>query len=383
MNIVNIKTIKNLNQINKIIKSNDMLEVKLLKKYSFKNKLDDINIIKKLMILIQSEYDFNTIKNNIEKNKLNISLKTTLEGIKKINSINLFKSIGLKENVKEEFNLPFNFIKYQLISNSKIEVENKLNLKNKNNILIEQCIEDSTIFTIYELKKCYYKIIYSKYNKEYYIALYNNKDNDDYYTKYYFIDLVNILFFNNYKETIAKLFEILNIAIIDSIEFINMCNNNINFLESNINNYNFLKKVIYKHIYIIKSINDISIIDYYFKNDIKNKNEVFFSQRYLAKICNKSQSTIVPYLNAFVLLGFYNKRIVNNNNFNNNGQVIYEILPITNETLIRANNIAKLLKNNKLSMSKINQENIRKIFNEEISSKIFLDKIIKGENYNE
>lgn len=383
MNIVNIKTIKNLNQINKIIKNNDMLEVKLLKKDSFKNKLDDINIIKKLMILIQSEYDFNTIKNNIEKNKLNISLKTTLEGIKKINSINLFKSIGLKENVKEEFNLPFNFIKYQLVSNSKIEVENKLNLKNKNNILIEQCIEDSTIFTIYELKKCYYKIIYSKYNKEYYIALYNNKDNDDYYTKYYFIDLVNILFFNNYKETIAKLFEILNIAIIDSIEFINMCNNNIKFLESNINNYNFLKKVIYKHIYIIKSINDISIIDYYFKNDIKNKNEVFFSQRYLAKICNKSQSTIVPYLNAFVLLGFYNKRIINNNNFNNNGQVIYEILPITNEILIRANNIAKLLKNNKLNMSKINQENIRKIFNEEISSKIFLDKIIKGENYNE
>ncbi|MDU5108090.1 hypothetical protein, partial [Clostridium sp.] len=125
------------------------------------------------------------------------------------------------------------------------------------------------------------------------------------------------------------------------------------------------------------------ITDYYFKNNIKNNNEIFFSQRYIAKVCNKAQSTIMPYLNGLVLLGFYKKRHLDNEDYTKNGQLIYEIVPINEELLIQANKIAEILIINKTTMSKINEKNISKILGQDVANKIFLDNKAQGGDDNE
>lgn len=368
----NIDTIQKLKEINTLDEINSTNEIKELKKEVFKNKDNNINTIRKLMAYKKYRYDLNTITNEIIKNKLDIEVNTISEAIKKINSINLFKTLDLKSKIIEELDIPFKYKKYQLIANSIEELKNKLNINNTDNIIIEECVEDNTIYTVYEMQDCYYRINYSKNNKEYYISVYSNKNDETNYEKYYFSDIFQILFFNNYKDSIAKLLELLNITVTNTKEFIDMCKSNISYLELNINKYTFLKRILEKHIYIIKNINSIGIKDYYFKNDIKNDNEIFFSQRYIAKVCNKAQSTIMPYLNGLILLGFYKKRNLDNENYNKKGQLIYEIVPINEELLIQANEIAKILIVNKITMSKISEKNISKILGQDVANKIFL-----------
>lgn len=381
--------IKKLNEINKLNDSeiNSKLEVKELKEKSFKSKVKNIEIIKNILVVTKQNYDLNTITNEILKYKLNVEVKTIEEAIKKINEINLFKTIGLKEDVKEIMNIPFKFIKYQVIANKIEEVKDKLKIENTDNVVIKQCIEDNTIYSIYKIKDCYYRVIYSKRRREYYIAIYSNKEDEDNYDKYYFSDIFQILFCNNYKECIANLVKLLNITITNTKDFIGLCDINITYLEDNINKYKYLQKLISKYIPLLKEIYDTGISDYYFKKDFKNNYEIFFSIRYFAQLHGKSKSTITPYLNGFSFLGFYKKRCVNDDSSNGNclknESLIYEILPITEKVLIQADEIAKVLLANKITMSKINRKNISKLFNEDIANKIFLGSKSKGGDGNE
>ena len=379
----NIDIVQKLKEINTLNEINSTNEIKEFKKEVFKNKVNDINIIKKLLKLKKYKYDLNTITNEIVKDKLYIEVNTLSEAIKKINSINLFKTLDLKSKIIEKLDIPLKYKKYQIIANSIEELINKLNINNTDNIIIEKCLEDDTIYTIYQIQDCYYRINESKKNKEYYISVYSNKNDEINYEKYYFSDIFQILFFNNYKESIAKLIELLNIRVNNTKEFIDMCKSNIDYLKLNINNYNSLDSLISKYIYILDNINNIGIVDYYFKNDIKNDNEIFFSQRYISKVCNKAQSTIMPYLNGLVLLGFYKKRYIDNENNTKKGQLIYEIVPINEELLIQANKIAEILIVNKITMSKINEKNISKILGQDVANKIFLVNKAHGGDDNE
>ncbi|MDU5108530.1 hypothetical protein, partial [Clostridium sp.] len=240
----NIDIVQKLKEINTLKEINSTNEIKELKKEVFKNKVNDINTIKKLLTLKKYKYDLNAITNEIVKNKLDIEVNTISEAIKKINSINLFNTLDLKSNTIEQLDIPLKYKKYQLIANSIEEVKNKLNINNIDNIIIEECVEDNTIYTVYEIQDCYYRINESKKNKEYYISVYSNKDNKDNYDKYYFSDIFQILFFNNYKESIVKLFELINITVTNTKEFIEMCKLNIEYLELNINKYTFLIRLI-------------------------------------------------------------------------------------------------------------------------------------------
>lgn len=155
---MNISFIEKLSEINTLNEINLKPEVQKLKKDVFQDKVNNMNIIKKLMLLKNQKYDLNNIRNKLMESELNIQVNSLSEGIKKINAINLFKILDLKENTVEQLDIPLKYKKYQLSANSTEELEHKLNISNINNIIIEQCIEDNTIYTVYEIQPCYYRI---------------------------------------------------------------------------------------------------------------------------------------------------------------------------------------------------------------------------------
>lgn len=373
MNLINIDTFKNANELNKFEELKFTNETQELKDKLSKDYISKIEKIQKIINTKGISFDLLKIKAYLTNNKLNIKVNTTKEGIDAIIRNNLFKALELKENVKEELNIPINYIEYMIIANSEIEAKNIVNSKSEN-FVIQQCLEDSSIYTIYEIIKSYYKILYSKERKEYYIAVYSNKKIDGKYKKYNFIDLYSILFGINCKEAIVELFELLNITILEVKEFVYFYKRNIQIIESEISNYKYLNNFIRKQLKTLVEINKIAIIDCHFKNEIKSKEEVFFSQRYLAKAVNKSQSTIMPYVNGFCLLGFYTKRLIEEDDFNGEKQTtIYKIQSITEEVLNNANEIANILNENNITMSKINYKKVEKLFGEQVANNIFLD----------
>ena len=62
-----------------------------------------------------------------------------------------------------------------------------------------------------------------------------------------------------------------------------------------------------------------------------------------------------------------------NNNFKNK-TTIYNITPLKKEVLEKANNIAKSLIDNKITLSKVNYNNVKVVFGKGLAEKIIMDR---------
>lgn len=277
---------------------------------------------------------------------------------------------------------PLLFRYYQILSNSKEEVLNILNINDSSNILIEQSEYDNQIYEAYKIIESTYFINNDKRNNDYNMYIYKIEDMS-YCIKYNFIDIYCMLFSLNNKEAIAELFNILNITVVSVEHLKNIYLNNIDILNKEIFKYKNLSKLIFKHIPIFTEMMNIALIECYFYTEKKPIGDIYLSQRYLAKKVNKSQGTITPYVNGFALLGFYTKRSIQSTATDSfiNECTIFIISNITEELLQKSDIIAQVLNENKIAMSDISYKSISSIFGHEIALKIIKDKKIIGGQY--
>ena len=340
-----------------------------LKEKIFLNKRQRyIDNVKKYFDLINYKYDVDEFKNKLLTNKLNIKVKNIVEAIKKINLINLFEYLDLngnKTNIKK-LQYPLNIRYIITLSEFEDSINNKFNNKefNYDKVLIHHNNNEIEIFA--EIQS-YYSICYSKEDEEYYIAIYLNEKDNANYKKLNFIELYSIIANTSIKEGVIELLELLNIKIIEIQEYVDIYIYNIKLLNKELYKYKYLSNRIKSKLFILEELNKIAIIEIFFNIDKENIDSFLCSNRYLAKKVNKAHNTLIPYINCFELMGFYEKQaIVTSNNFNST--TIYKLNNITEELLRKANNIAKAMIDNNISISKMSVVNIKKYFEIDIKN---------------
>lgn len=365
---------KELNEIEKIsnFKIEDNVSYKIYKK-----NLYNIEGVQRYFKLIDYKYPIIDLNNKINKNKLSISVQTTKEAISLINSINLFKYIGCcnsNSRYKEKLIISMSY-SYNMILKSSEEAKSILeNKKNKDIYILEYKSAYREFIEVYTPKESYYKICLNKEKEEYYIAIYNSKESEK-YIKYNFIDFYTILAGISKKQALVKLINLLEVEVIDVKEIIRTCNENLDVLSkfgyTDIDSF-ILFSLIEKHIYVLKEIINISLVESYFYNKNKKIGEIYFSLRYLANKIKKDESSIVSIVNGFCLLGFINKRILSEIIYKKN--VVYTINSFDMELFINAIKIAKKLRGAtpKIKLSSINKKNISRVFGEEVANSVFL-----------
>lgn len=166
------------------------------------------------------------------------------------------------------------------------------------------------------------------------------------------MELYSALSLSNLKSALQELLKLLNIEVIASLEAKKVCNNNITMLNE-IDKYEVLYKTVEKHISIVKELNLMAKQEALFNTE--NELKVLATERFFSEKISKDRSTIRPYLKTFELMEFYKIEKIDTMNY-------YQILKITEEKLIKAEEIAKIMKTNKLNMSKMNKRNIEKYF---------------------
>lgn len=355
-----------------------------------KEFIDHINMLQKVIQNLKNEckIDLNLYKENIKNNKLSKTVKTSDEAIELINNTNLFKYFGFNYKEKEVFKLgvpvQVKYIAYK-INNTEEEYENIINELSKE----------------YGLNNIYMKEFDNKHQViEAYIAIYNNafidKDKNgkyhicignsdkDYELMYSFIDIYCMLFNIQYpQEAIIQLIELLDIHVLDADPLKQIYRNNINMIE-NISKakYPNLYKLINKYIFILKEILFIAIR----QSNAKSINKIKYSQNDIAERVGRRQSSILYYINGFAVLEFYEKEEIKETDDDKsvkNKTTQYIIPEYTEETFVKAENIAKQLLDNGVPFSDITSENIIKCFGESKAKKVFKDKVLRKKIWND
>lgn len=355
-----------------------------------KEFIGHINMLQKVIRNLKNEckIDLNICKENIKNNKLSKTVKTSAEAIELINNTNLFKYFGFNYKEKEVFKLDVpvevKYIAYK-INNTKEEYENKINELSKE----------------YGLNNIYVKDFDNKHQViEAYIAIYNNacinKDIDgkyhiyignsykEYKLKYSFIDIYCMLFnMKNPQEAIIQLIELLDIHVLDADQLKQIYRNNINMIE-NISKakYPNLYKLINKYIYVLRELLLIAIR----QSNVKSINRIKCSQSDIAERVGRPQNTILPYINGFAVLQFYEKEEIEETKDDEsvkNKTTEYIIHEYTEETFVKAENIAKQLLDKGTRFSKIKAKTIIECFGESIAKKVFKDKVVRKKIWND
>lgn len=373
-NISLYKNKKNITQMDNIIDSEEIINTEINNKI-YKENFNEINKLKKFFKVINyNKYDLSAIKENFKSNKLSCSVNTTNEAIRKIISIDLFKCIDINSKIdkKTKLNIPLEYKYCQIKSSNYNKFKEKFENVSDENIYVLESNEDKSILEIYIIEDLLYNIYFSTERNEYYLALYNSLDEEAPYKKYNIIDIYTLLANTNRKNAIVELIELLDITVLNVYNEIKKYKKNLEILINEIKNYIELYKLIKKHIYVLEEIIKIGLIECYFYNEDKQFN---LSLRYLADRLNKSNSTICPIINGFVLLGFCNKNLMKNKNKFKNPIALYSINIFSKKMLEEANIIASKMISSKpkLTISNINYKSIKRLFGEEIANSVILD----------
>ena len=373
-NISLYKNKKNITQMGNIIDSEEIINTEINNKI-YKENFNEINKLKKFFKVINyNKYDLSDIKENFKSNKLSCSVNTTNEAIRKIISIDLFKCIDINSKIdkKTKLNIPLGYKYCQIESSNYNKFKEKFENVSDENIYVLESNEDKSILEIYIIEDLLYNIYFSTERNEYYLALYNSLDEESPYKKYNIIDIYTLLANTNRKNAIVELIELLDITVLNVYNEIKKYKKNLEILINEIKTYIELYKLIKKHIYVLEEIIKIGLIECYFYNEDKQFN---LSLRYLADRLNKSNSTICPIINGFVLLGFCNKNLMKNKNKFKNPIALYSINIFSKKMLEEANIIASKMISSKpkLTISNINYKSIKRLFGEEIANSVILD----------
>jgi len=349
-----------------------------------KEFIDHINMIQKVIRNLKNEckIDLNLYKENIKNNKLSTTVKTSNEAIELINNTNLFKYFGFNYKEKEVFKLDVpvevKYIAYK-INNIKEEYENIINELSKeyglNNIYIKDFDNKHQVIEAYIAiynNACINKDIDGKYH------IYIGNSYKEYKLKYSFIDIYCMLFnMKNPQEAIIQLIELLDITVLDAESLKQIYRNNIKMIE-NISKakYPNLYKLINKYIYVLKEILTIAIR----QSNAKSINKIKYSQSDIAERVRHPQSSILNYINGFAVLEFYQKeekKETADDKSIKNKTTQYIIQEYTEETFVKAENIAKQLLDKGTRFSKITAKTIIECFGESIAKNVFKDKAVR------
>lgn len=357
-----------------------------------KEFIDHINMLQKVIRNLKNEckIDLNLYKENIKNNKLSKTVKTSDEAIELIDNTNLFKYFGFDYKEKEVFKLDVplqvKYIAYR-INNIEEEYENIINeLSEKyglNNIYIKDFDNKHQVIEAYIA--IYNNAFIDKdknKNGKYHIYIGNN--DKDYELRYSFIDVYCMLFnIKSRKEGIIQLIELLDIHVSDADQLKQIYRNNIDMIE-NISKakYPNLYKLINKYVYVLKEILTIAIR----QSNAESINKIKYSQNDIAERVGRRQSSILYYINGFAVLEFYEKEEVKetaDDKSVKNETTQYIIKEYTEETFVKAENIAKQLLDNGVPFSNITAENVIKCFGESKAKKVFKDKVVRKKIWND
>lgn len=355
-----------------------------------KDFIDHINMLQKVIRNLKNEckIDLNLYKENIKNNKLSKTVKTSDEAIELINNTNLFKYFGFNYKEKETFKLAVplqvKYIAYK-INNTKEEYENIINELSKeyglNNIYVKDFDNKHQVIEAY-IAIYNNTFIDKDKNGKYHIYIGNN--DKDYELRYSFIDVYCMLFnIKSRQEGIIQLIELLGIIVSDAESLKQIYRNNIDMIE-NISKakYPNLYKLINKHVYVLKEILTIAIR----QSNAKSINKIKYSQNDIAERVGCPQSSILYYINGFAVLEFYEKEEVKETNDDEsvrNKTTEYIIHEYTQETFVKAENIAKQLLDKGTRFSKIKAKTIIECLGESIAKKVFKDKVVRKKIWNE
>lgn len=390
--MINKKIIKD-NTLNKemaIFKNNDKL-LDGIKKGLTKKFKEQIYVVKEIINNLPNKNKYHIYKENLRKNPLNIEVNTIQEAIALIYGINLFKYFDLPINIHEKVKLeiPIQFKYISFLANTETEAQERIKEISKKYDLKNAYIKSYKNENIkYELSipiSSYVFVNCSKKTKEYNIFLTDNEDinNKEYQIKFCFIDLYCMLFNLEKKQAVMEIMDLLDIEVLEGQELKEIYVNNLKALEK-VNMYPNLNKLLRVYIYLLREILNLAIEEIYFSSKLENKDYVFFSQRYLAKIVKRSQSTVSPCINGLATLKFFTKAEAEDSNTNNiNKNSIYNIPNYTEEFFNNAEKIAKLLVENNTSLSDINYKVLKELFEEEEVNKIIKDKLVKRSSKND
>lgn len=352
-----------------------------------KEFIDHINMLQKVIRNLKNEckIDLNFYKENIKNNKLSKTVKTSAEAIELINNNNLFKYFGFNYKEKEIFKLDLpvevKYIAYK-INNIKEEYENIINEISKeyglNNIYVKDFDNKHQVIEAYIV--IYNNAYISKdINGKYHIYIGNS--HKEYKLKYSFIDIYCMLFnIKSPQEAIIQLIELLDIHVLDAEPLKQIYRNNINMIE-NISKakYPNLYKLINKYIFVLKEILIIAIR----QSNAKTINKIKYSQSDIAERVGCPQNTILPYINGFAVLQFYEKEETNDDESIKNKITEYIIHEYTEETFVKAENLSKQLVDKGIRFSKIKAKTIIECFGEIIAKKVFKDKVLRKKIWND
>ncbi|MDB2102634.1 hypothetical protein PMW00_06300 [Clostridium paraputrificum] len=343
---------------------------------------EQMNTVKKLIKLKGLSNNINIIKRKLYKGRLNITVNSVNEAINLINTKDLFTQVGL--NSKEEyteFEYPFLYKYIQVSANNIEELKTTLNIKDNGDIFINNLVPG--VFEVYSIYKSKYCLNYNRKNKQYYISV-CKKDYDTNYINFNFIEFYSMVADLSKSEAIKQLLEILNIKVTVIQNKIKFYNKNIDTLQKELVNYPYLYKLTRKHITVLIVLLRLAEERSYNNEDKKTIGDITITVKELSKRINKSSSTITPYLNAFCILGFIEKRplYTNKEKRNRNDIICYTINSFTKDMLENAEKVAKNIVDNNITLSKINNNNITMLFGKDIAKKIITDKkiLLKGVN---
>lgn len=344
---------------------------------------DQIDKVKKLINFKGLINDIDIIRIILKSNKLNITVNSVEEVIKFINTKDLFSLIGLSCKDKNmNFKYPFLYEYIQLRCKTIEEVKATLKINNDdNNILINQVA--ANIFEVYSIYETTYRLFYNKQSKSYYISV-SRKDDETNSINFNFIEFYSMLANLTKGEAIKQIIELLDITVLEIQSKIDVYNKNIQIMKNDIINYTYLYKLIKKHINLMIVMLNLACERCYQVKSTNSIGDIIITVKELAENINKSSSTITPYLNAFCVLGFIEKKPLNRYHQKNNRNDIisYTIFEITEEKLNNAEIIAKKIVDKNITLSKINNKTITMLFGEDVTKKVITDKntLNKGAN---
>lgn len=348
--------------------------------------------IKVIQTIIESDIEYKNkasiCKGNLKKNKLNKQVKTVNDAKDTIYRTNLFELCGFNSKEKEKFEiqLPIQYKYIGFLAKSEEEAKNKLieiseEYQIKNPYIKEDKQDNYLIYEVFIPVKTFGYIKYDLKMEKYY--LYIAKDNDDnnfkYTTRFNFVDIYRMLFnIANEKKAVHEILDLLEVKSSDVQPLIERYINNIRVLE-NIKVYPYLNKLIKKQVYILKEILNLAIEEIYFCKEKENVYYVPFAQNYLAKRLQKSKSTIKDSLIAFALLGFYSKTSDEDEEekTNKNKSTLYHIYEFNEEVLAEAEKIAKIFRENQMTLSYVPYEKVCEVFGKDRADKVIQDILTK------
>lgn len=345
----------------------------------------------------------NSYKRYLENNKelirervgLNAELETVEEAKELIKQVDFRYLFGIDVALKESFYCDFINIDRTIsfVCKSREEADKRVEEEIYNNpgseLKVGGCYERFGMFFVREIRikgqniKAW--IEYDRKKGKYLYIVGDKKTEYNTIAKLDIFNLFQVFFKCDMRTSLKELADLLNIRIKEIEEIKDKYIRNKEFLRDNLKSDSFpaLYELIGKHINKLEKLLEEAITKLYYHIDYNDIKVFSASMAHLGEIMDIGKSTIIPIINAFVLLGLVEKADINTGIFNKGSKnnITYFYIPEYNQVLLaKAEQFAKIMlyEGERITASIFTYSNCIEKFGMETANKIFKDKVVKA-----